>query len=90
MKPILVALLMLLTIAVLPKAKVQAQSSETTCVAQCTDRLADCRDIAVTNLDNCLTNATSAADKARCKVAFRSERGACRIADETCLNTCSD
>ena len=90
MKPTLVALLMLLTIAVLPKAKVQAQSSETTCVSQCTDRLVDCRDIAVTNLDNCLANATSPADKARCKVAFRSERGACRVADEACLATCSD
>jgi hypothetical protein len=93
MKTTLLTIFMVLATAVslfALNSKILAQDSGSTCVTQCTDRFTDCRDEAVTNLENCLTNATSPAEKARCKVAFRSERGACRVADETCLNTCDD
>lgn len=91
MKPILIAFAVLLPVAMFFNAKVStAASSETTCVEQCTDRVVDCREIGVTNLDNCLTEATSPEEKTRCKDAFRSERFACRVALDTCLATCSD
>ena len=85
MRPIIVALLMLLTIAVLPGTKVLAQND---CTTRCGDQQAICELAAEAALDECVDRAQTPREKANCANEFTKLADACRVKEAACLSNC--